>query len=185
MRRGRFIAACGALVALAAAPCFGDEAGDMAKAVNGFYGAYATFHPSDGIPDAKGRARYAPFVTPALERLLAESDGAEQHFAAANKDSPPLIEGDLFTSNFEGATSYKVGACVGDASIGHCDVALTYDDRKDDPKDKPITWNDTVYLSRSSAGWRIDDIGYGASWAFANKGRLTGTLHDAISEAAD
>lgn len=166
-----------------AIPACADDA--MTKAVEGFYGAYATFHPSDGIPDAKGRAKYGPFISPALDKLLADGDRAESAFAKANKDSPPLIEGDLFTSNFEGATSYKVGACSGDAKTGHCAVALTYDDRKTSPKDKPVTWTDTVYLVAAPAGWRVNDIGYGASWDFGNKGKLSETLKAAIADAAN
>lgn len=157
---------------------------EMGKVVDGFYGAYSTFHPSDGIPDANARAKYAPFVSPALEALLKKGNEAEDKFARANKDSPPLIEGDLFTSNFEGATAYKIGACSGDAKTGHCAVSLTYDPGKtNNPKDKPITWTDTLYLVDTAAGWRIDDIGYGATWDFGNKGKLSETLHSVIRDS--
>src|ERR1700744_1774682 len=96
-------------------PALADDSDAMAKTANGFYAAYSTFHPSDGIPDAKARAKYEPFISPALDALLKQGDQAEEKFAKANKDSPPLIEGDLFSSNFEGATAYKIGACNGDA----------------------------------------------------------------------
>jgi hypothetical protein len=162
-----------------------DAPSDMAKTVEGFYAAYATFHPSDGIPDAKGRAKYAPYISPRLEKLLADGDAAEDRFAKANKDSPPLIEGDLFTSNFEGATSYRVTACRGDANKATCSAALTYDDRSANPKDKPIAWIDTVYLTATPGGWRVDDIGYGATWAFGNKGKMSDTLKSAIADAGD
>lgn len=174
-----------ALVASCATACFADVAVDMAKTVNGFYAAYSTFHPSDGIPNAQGRAKYSPFLSPGLEALLVRGNEAEQKFAKANKNSPPLIEGDLFTSNFEGATSYRVGACRGDAKTGSCAVALTYDDRKDNPKDKPLNWSDTVYLVATPSGWRVDDIGYGGSWDFGNKGRMSETLKGAIANATE
>jgi len=168
-----------------ATACFADDAGGMARIVNGFYAAYSTFHPSDGIPDAKGRAKYAPFLSPALETLLVQASEAEQKFARANKGSPPLIEGDLFTSNFEGATSFTVGACKGDAKSARCIVALTYDDSKDSPKDKPLNWNDTVYLVAAPSGWRVNDIGYGGSWDFGNKGRMSETIKGAIANASE
>jgi hypothetical protein len=161
---------------------FAAGAEDAGQVVNGFYGAYSTFHPSDGIPDAKARAKYEPFISSAMDALLKQGADAEGKFAKANKDSPPLVEGDLFTSNFEGATSYKVGACTGDAKVEKCTVALTYDAG---PKEKPIVWNDTVFLVATSSGWRVDDIGYGASWAFANKGRLSETVHGVIADAAN
>ena len=163
---------------------FAADTGDMAKAVSGFYGAYSTFHPSDGIPDAKARAKYEPFISPALDALLKRGDEAEEKFAKANKDSPPLIEGDLFTANFEGATAYKVGACSGDAKAGHCAVTLTYDPGKtNNPKDKPFTWTDAIYLVVTPQGWRIDDIGYGGTWDFGNKGKLGDTLRSVIKDA--
>jgi hypothetical protein len=165
--------------------CFADPSADMAKVATGFYEAYATFHPSDGIPDAKGRAKYQPFISPGLDQLLADGNRAEAAFAKANKDSPPLIEGDLFTSNFEGASSYKVGACSANGSNGRCVVTLGYDDRGQNAKAKPLTWTDTVYLAASPGGWRVDDIGYGGTWAFGNKGRLSDTLKGAIANAGN
>lgn len=165
--------------------CMAGDSDDAAKTVNGFYAVYSTFHPSDGIPDAAGRAKYAPFLSPALEDLLKRGNEAEQAFAKANKDSPPLIEGDLFTSNFEGATSFKMGACKADAKIAHCAIGLVYDDRKDNPKVKPISWDDTVVLVSTPGGWRVDDIAYGATWAFGNKGKLSDTVKSAIANATE
>ena len=88
------------------------------------------------------------------------------------------MEGDLFTPNFEGATSLKIGACVADAKSGHCSVAMVYDDGKD----KPIRWTDTVVLVNTPAGWRVDDIVYSAN--FGSRGSLAGTVHDAIQDGA-
>jgi len=168
------IFACGG----AAAQSSGD-AQAVSKEASGFYGVYMTLHPSDGIPDAKVRAKFAPFVSPALDRLFAEGDAVEARYAAATKhQSPPLVEGDPFTPNFEGATAVRIGTCEVDAGGGHCAMALTYDDRKG----RPLLWTDTVVLVRTSAGWRVDDILYGGNWDFGNKGRLTETLKHAIAE---
>ena len=153
----------------------GDDAG-MAAAANGFYSVYKTFHPSDGVPSPADRAKYAPFLSRALETLLADANAAEARFAKANKDSPPLVEGDLFTSMFEGATSVQVGTCSGDARSGRCTVNLEYAEAGG----KPTDWSDTVYLVNSQAGWRVDDIEYGGNWAFGNKGRLRETLKQTI-----
>lgn len=158
----------------------GDDADlqSLARAAAEFYGVYMTLHPSDGIPDASERAKFEPFVSPSLDKLFAESRAAEDRYAkVTNHQSPPLVEGDPFTPNFEGATSYKIGACATDGKGGHCAVTLRYDDRKD----KPISWTDTAHLVRTSAGWRVDDIVYGGNGDFGNKGRLTTTLEDAIA----
>jgi hypothetical protein len=174
-----------ALVFVCASPGAAKSApatGDVQGAANGFYAVYGTFRPSDGIPDAKGRAKYEPFISPALDRLLIEGEAAEQRFVTATKNmSPPLIEGDLFTSNFEGANSWSVGKCEADAASARCTVALGYrGGPSEDPK--PVNWTDTIYLVRNAAGWRVDDIAYGAPWAFGNKGRLTQTLQSAIRD---
>jgi hypothetical protein len=143
----------------------------------GFYDVYLALHPSDGIPDAALRARFEPFISPALDKLLAAGDTAEQRYVKATKNqAPPLMEGDLFTPNFEGATSLKIGACVADTKGGHCPVAMVYDDGKD----KPIRWTDTVVLVNTPAGWRVDDIVYSTN--FGSRGSLTGTVHDAIQD---
>lgn len=155
----------------------GDGEAGMSAAANGFYGVYKTFHPSDGVPSASDRAKYAPFLSPSLEKLLVDAEAAELRFAKANKNSPPLIEGDLFSSLFEGATSLQVGVCSGDARTGQCAVRLEYAEADS----KPIDWTDTVYLVNTPGGWRVDDIAYGGNWAFGNKGRLSETLKQTIS----
>ena len=183
MRPMRIAPAVLAVLAAGLAPARADGAGnaadDMRNAADDFYGVYATFHPSDGIPDAKDLIKYQPYITPALDKLLADGHRAEAAFAMANKDSPPMIEGDLFTSNFEGATSYKIGTCKGDAKAGQCSVALVYSAGKD----KPVAWTDTIYVVATPSGWKVDDIAFGASWEFGNKGRLTKTLRDTIENS--
>ena len=164
-----------ALFAALAAPAAADDTAPMQAAAGGFYGIYKTLHVL-GIPGDDDRARFAPFLSPALEALLKQAAAAEARFAKANKDSPPLIEGDVFSSLFEGATVVTVGKCSGDARKGQCTAALS----RADGSNAAAQWNDTVYLVNTQAGWRIDDIGYGASWDFGNKGRLSETLRQAI-----
>jgi len=157
--------------------CAASDAAGMAAAANGFYAVYATFHPSDGIPSPADRAKYHPFLSPALEALLTDAQVAEARFAKANKGAPPLVEGDLFTSLFEGASSIAVGDCSGDAERGRCTARLEHVDTSA----KPVAWNDTVLLVNTPSGWRVDDIAYGGKWAFGNKGRLSELLKQAIS----
>jgi hypothetical protein len=171
----RRIAGLAALLLLASPAARADDGAAMHAAADGFYGVYQALHPS-GVPGDAVRARFAPFISPTLETLLQQAGGAEERFATANKDSPPLAEGDLFSSLFEGATGFVVGACGGDGHSGHCAVALTYAD----PGNKPTVWTDTVYLLHTPDGWRVDDIAYGGAWAFGNKGRLSETLKQII-----
>ncbi|MEJ0027900.1 MAG: hypothetical protein WDN01_17890 [Rhizomicrobium sp.] len=155
-----------------AGPVLADDTAALRGAAEGFYGVYQTFHPSHGIPDAAGRARYRPFLSPRLDALLGDAGDAETRFAATNEDAPPLVEGDIFSSLFEGATQVTVGACTATGPTGRCTASLSYAT----PGQKPTQWTDTVYLSNTPEGWRVDDIGYGGTWDFGNKGRLSQTL---------
>ena len=157
-------------------------AGSPEAGAAAFYAVYSTFHPSDGIPDAKARARYAPTVSRSLESLLAQASDAEIKFGSAHKDSPPLIEGDLMTSNFEGATSTEVENCVTkNLLVANCKVALVYDPGTN--AGKQVHWTDTLILISSGGDWKVDDVVYGATWAFGNKGRLTESLRRVIADA--
>jgi len=179
-----FLASLAALVVTG--PASAGDSNAMAKAATGFYAVYSTFHPSDGIPNGKDRAKYAPYISDRLNALMVQADAAEAKFASANKNTPPLVEGDLFTSNFEGASAYKVGACTGDEKAGHCVIQLTYDPgNTGNPKDKPFNWTDTAYLVNTPAGWKLDDIGFGGNWDFGNKGRMSDTLKMVIATAGN
>ena len=174
MKQTLWLAALAAAIAGPAAA----QATDPNAAVEGFYRVYSTFHPSDGIPDDKGRAKYAPVLSDALNALIARAGAAENKFGAAHKDSPPLVEGDLFTSNFEGVTSYTIPPCAAEGRAARCRIALIYQS----PGDKPVTWTDTLILVQTEKGWAVDDIAYGASWAFGNKGTLKQTLNRVIED---
>lgn len=177
---------CGVVSVTAAATAFAAGADDqaMVQIVTRFYQVHQA-SSQDGIPDAKLRAKYEPYVSPELDKLLADGDGAESRYAAANKDSPPLVEGDLFSPNFEGVTRFTIGSCATDATGGHCTARLTYDASQDHPKGKPLEWTDMVRLVKTPSGWRVDDIAYGGSWDFGNHGTLKAVLKDAISNAGE
>lgn len=137
----------------------------------------------DGVPDAKLRVRYARHLSPDLALLLADGAAAEKRYAKANADSPPLVEGDLFSSNFEGVTAFRVGVCDTRAASTECRMQLQYAPRNHRPSERPVNWIDTVRLVKTSVGWRVDDIAYGATWSFGNHGTLKATLQGVIAEA--
>jgi hypothetical protein len=154
----------------------------LAAAAHGFYAAYQSVFTGGGIPDAAARAKLGPLISPALSRLLQDASDAEDAYAKATKgEVPPLVEGDPFSSSFEGATSYKVGKCTGDAVAGSCAIALTYADASS----KPVTWTDTADLVMTQAGWRLGDIEYGGNWEFGNHGRLSELLKSVIEESKE
>jgi len=152
---------------------------DISGAAGGFLGVYGSFHPSDGIPDSAGRIRLAPYLSPGLNKLIADGAAAEARFAALVKNSPPLIEGDLFSSLFEGASSWKLSACTASGATGRCPVTFTHTEAG-----RPaVTWTDTLLLVNTPQGWRVDDIAYGGGFQFGNTGKLTDTLRTVLSAA--
>jgi hypothetical protein len=155
---------------------------DAQAVTTAFYDVYLKMHPM-GVPEAKERVLFTPVISPALNKLLADGDKAETDYAKKTKNEvPPLVEGDLFTSNFEGVTSFTIGPCEETTLSAQCAANLVYVDtiERDPPASKPDTvkWKDTVFLIRTDKGWKVDDIAYGGDWSFGNHGRLKGLLAD-------
>jgi len=166
-----------AVFLLATAPA--SAADDAAGAANAFYAVTMGLAKSGGgIPDATARVRLAPVLSPRLDKALADASAAEVRFKAKNRDAPPLIEGDIFSSLFEGPTAFKVGVCRGDDKTARCAIALTHQD----PGQKPVSWIDTLVLV-NQGGWKVDDIAYDANFAFGNTGTLGEMLKMTKSEA--
>ncbi|MGD0192152.1 MAG: hypothetical protein ABSD74_15540 [Rhizomicrobium sp.] len=168
----------GIAAVLAGSAALGDPSiADMTKTVDGFYRAYQSFRPPDGVPDANTRKRFEPFITPQLDRLLSDVSDAQSNYEETTKGQfPPLIDGDPFTPNYEGATSYSIDVCGTDARGAHCSVSLSFQSGRD----KARTWTDTVWLVRMADGWRVNDIEFGANGDQGSKGRLSETLRSAI-----
>ena len=174
-----WIAAIPALLLLASAASAADDGAQ--KAANDFYAASMSVKSIhiEGIPPAKVRAKLTPHITPALDKLLADADKTEQaHTKKTKNEEPPLVEGDLFSSTFEGVTTYKVGVCKTTADTAACPVALTYTDPSGASK-----WSDALLLTRANGEWRVDDIQYGATWEFGNKGKMSDTLKAVVRQA--
>ena len=136
---------------------------------------YAVLPHGGGLPDPAGTARLKPFLSERLAALLDRAVGAGRRFSARNPKAPPLLEGDLFSSQFEGFTSYQVSGCAVAATAARCTVALTYQPSAQ-PGGKQVNWNDALLLTKSGAEWKVDDIAYQGNFAFGNTGLLSDTL---------
>lgn len=152
---------------------------DPAAAAKGFLAVYGSFNSSNGIPDRSERAKLAPYLSPALNALFAKAAAAQARFSAEIKSAPPLIEGDLFTSMFEGATAWKRGACITSGATARCPVGYTHAE----PGRKSVAWTDFLLMTDTPKGWRVGDVAYGGGFRFGNTGKLTDTLKLVLSEA--
>ncbi len=149
------------------------------QTVNKLYSIYLKLH-SFGIPNEQEQAQYSPYLSPELAELLKRADESERkHQIATKGEEPPMVEGDLFTSLFEGASSYTIASCESSDEHGFCIVEFKYLN----PGDKSeVKWKDKVYLVKSNRGWAVDDIEYLGEWQFMHKGRLKNLLKEVIEE---
>ena len=153
---------------------------EMMKVVNAFYTTYIAVKPT-GVPTVKEQRQFKPYLSASLAKLLNEAAGAEEKYHRSTKgEVPPLVEGDLFTSLFEGATAFKVLSC--DAANGSCLVDFSYVEAANGP---PTRWKDKIYLVRNTSGWLINDIEYLGEWQFMHKGRLRDLLKEVAKEGND
>lgn len=168
------------VIALLAAPADAAlAADDPAAAVNEFYTVYSGQKAQGrGIPDATVRLRLQPVLSPRLNKQLATAAAAQGRLTAKMKNAvPPMLEGDIFSSLFEGPTAWRVGACQQQGQSARCTVALSHAQVQAGPKpDRPANWTDTVVLAATPQGWKVDDVIYDAGFAFGNTGRLSGML---------
>jgi hypothetical protein len=103
----KYLAAATLLFAIPA-----QAADSIPAATKDFYDVYQS-QPDHGggIPDATGRLRYAAVLSPRLNKLMADAAAAQARMGARVKGSGPksavmpVLEGDIFTSYFDGATS--------------------------------------------------------------------------------
>lgn len=125
-----------------------------------------------GAPSPGALAAMAPFVTRELLDLLAAAAALRDAEAAANPgDKPPYVEGDLFSSLFEGPTGLTIPARRPAAPDSL--LVLEFRDTRETPA---IVWTDTVLLRREDGRLVVADIRYGATWEFANRGSLVEAL---------
>ena len=170
---------------LMVAPALADApaADDPASAAGAFYTVYKDQHAQGGIPDATVRLRYTPVLSPRLNKQLADAAAAQARLTAKVRNAPSMLEGDIFSSLFEGATSWKVGSCQADAKTARCTVALSYvpPPTQNAKAPKPANWTDTLVLARTAQGWKVDDVVFDAAFQFGNTGQLSEMLQMVIA----
>jgi len=170
-------AAAGAMLALfLAAGLQAAPAAAPADRVSSFLRAYRRLGFS-GLPNAREEKALAPFLSPRLRELMAKARAEQTTFAAKNPgEKPPLVEGDLFSSLFEGPTSFTVGETRIDGNRAVTTVVFSYADPVS--KAPAFSWKDRYLLVQLGARWLLDDVEYAGDWDFAPFGRLSEALED-------
>lgn len=172
-RRRLSRAACVAMTIVlpAVSACRGKEAATPSDAVVQFY----TMRDAIGVqgaPTPKELAALRPFIADTLARGLAFADSVrERDKRRAPDEKPAYVEGDLFSSVFEGSTSFRVMPTTSTSAPYVVPVEFA-DDRV-----KPVVrWVDTAIVIVERGRLVVQDVRYGGTWDFANKGRLLDQL---------
>ena len=138
-----------------------------------------------GVPDSLALDAVAPYLDSTLLGLLTDARHTRDDFRRRfPSDKPPFVDGDMFSSLFEGNTSFAIRstAARGETTL----VVMAFTNSLQPPT---VAWTDTlVVVPRASPApmspqFVIADLRYGAGWDFANRGSMVASLRAAISEA--
>ena len=152
---------------------------ELNRAVTVFYNRYVKIRPL-GVPQEKELAKFRPYLSMSLRKQLQDANQVEERYQKANRgEVPPLVEGDVFSSLFEGASAFRVLPCEAKAAAGFCLIEFTYIDSRDKSS---FRWKDKVYVVREAGRWVVDDVEYLGDWQFMHKGSLTGLLKSVTEE---
>jgi hypothetical protein len=133
-----------------------------------FYARYLEVRPT-GLPTPEQQAALAPWLSDGLESLLDAARRVQVQFRTEYPgEKPPLVDGCLFASLFEGPTSFSVRAATTVGDISRVPVQFAYGTE--------ATWQDVVVLVREGSGYVIDDIEFAGAGPFNPPGRLSDEL---------
>ncbi|MBL0172898.1 MAG: lipoprotein [Gemmatimonadaceae bacterium] len=149
------------------AGCRGEHPATASDAVLQFYTMRDALGGT-GAPTAKELAALRPFIADSLARGLFIADSLRQaDMERAPDEKPRFVEGDMFSSLFEGATAYRVMPAIPNTDPALVPVEFTND------KERPVVrWTDTVVVTQHDGRWLVHDVRYGGTWDFGNKGTL-------------
>ncbi len=124
------------------------------------------------VPTTGELQALAPFLSASLTRALASADS--QRTAERQRvpgDKPPFADGDVFSSMIEGPTAFRVMPALD--SVAPVRVPIEF---SNDAQRPAARWTDTAVVVQQAGKWVVNDLRYGATWPFANKGTLLTTL---------
>lgn len=125
---------------------------------------YSTYGKSSDLLYSQAIVKdlFSPALEKNLQRAVDASVADIEKIAKSDHptDKPALLEGSLFTSLYEGFTSYKITSIdisqSTSASHLQADVLVTLENTRVSPS---IHWTDSVHLATTSDhGWRIENI---------------------------
>ncbi len=160
-----------AIVLTAASLTFGQEPGSASEVTDNFY---ATLRDLDvrGLPDMDQLKELTPFLSSQIVTIIKRNQKVQTAFLKKHPDAkPPWIEGDLFSSLFEGPTSYGIGETSAKGITREVDVYLHHVSESD-----KVKWTDTVVLKKFGGKWLVTNIIFKGKWQFKSGSSLLNAL---------
>ena len=114
---------------------------------------------SQGLPSEKNLALLKPLITPELHAILQRARTLQQRQIESHPDDKPdWIDGDVFSSFFEGVTQWTLGeAFFTPGTEATAKIDLTYTE----PSQPPVSWTDTLVFKQRDNAWLLNDIRMG------------------------
>jgi hypothetical protein len=159
------------LVLLLAPPAAAQGSSSATQAANRFYRTYLKLKIL-GLPNSEQMKTLTPLITPDLNGLFEAARKTQAQFIKDHPDEkPPWADGDLFTSLFEGAQSFRLGRPTANGDRVEVPVHLTYHQGGSTTR-----WSDVIVLVRDKNRWLVSDILLKGEWAFKSGDSLRKNL---------
>jgi hypothetical protein len=155
--------------------CWGEETPESPESlVRGFYAACFETRPT-GLPTEAELKILSPYFSSELTALFVRARKVQADYRKRHPDDkPPLIEGDLFSSLFEGPTGFEVGPA--EKMDQRYKVYVRFS-RVDSGNLKDVfRWEDAVIVRRQGNRFVIEDFEFLGHWPFKIGDRLSDAL---------
>lgn len=144
---------------------------DATEVADNFYATLADLDVR-GLPDKDQLQELTPFLSKQIVATIKRNQTTQAAFIKKHPDEkPPWIEGDLFSSLFEGWRSYEIGKTVKKGNTREVDIYLHHVSESD-----KVKWTDTAILKREGSKWVITNIIFKGKWQFKSGSSLLNAL---------
>ena len=133
-----------------------------------------------GLPEDSQLTELASFLTPELMGLFeAAIEGERCYLEKIDNEGPSPIQGDLFSSLTEGATSATYYPIAQETNTATFEIEWTHHGQL---AADPFVWTDQVSVVKTAGGWLIDDFFHDGTWEFMMKGNVSQILRTVAEE---